>query len=105
MLSVSQPAQPSTLASALIGAGIVGAAAGAGALVGQHDKSVEAVTPGAIVLPHEQVMTAGVASMLAGAGGALVALASKKYRKPAIATAAFGALGMLAAKIYLRRAS
>jgi len=94
MASVSQPAHSRTAKDVLVGAGIVAATAGAGALVAYLNESGSGETfKGLAALGG--AMTGSTA---AGLGGLVVAAASKKHRKTALATAALG-LGGVAALI------
>lgn len=82
MVSVSQQAQASTAKSALIGAAVVAASAGLGAVIGYKQntdyKGLGAAGGG--------IFGAGAASL----GGAIVAASSKKWHKAGLATAILG---------------
>lgn len=86
---MSQSASPSTTRSALIGASVVAVGAGAGGAIGyvKEDSGFKglAALGGALT-----------GAAFAGLGGLVVAVASKKYRKPALATAAVGIGGIAA---------
>jgi hypothetical protein len=89
MRPVSQQAD-STTRSALLGAAVVAASAGAGALVGYVNNGPDG---------YRGLATLGGAftgSTAAGVAGLIVAAASKKHRKTALATAALGLGGVTA---------
>ena len=86
MSQVSKPS--STARDALVGAAIVAVGAGAGAALGYVSESTAS---------YQGLAAMGGAfsgATVAGIGGAVVALASKKYRRPALATAALGLGGV-----------
>ena len=84
---MSQSASPSTAKSAVIGAGIVAVAAGAGGTIGYVNE--DSGFKGLAALGGAMTGAA-----VTGLGGLVVAAASKKYRKPALATAAIGIGGI-----------